>query len=193
MKIIFFDTETTAKADFNSPPEAEHQPRLVQLACLLTDDSGDEISSVNLIIQPGVPIPKEASDIHDITDDIAREFGVSPAIAVGIFNSLAELADEAVAHNFAYDDFVMVGEARRTGIPLVLKGKRKFCTMLAMTNTCKLPGKYGKFKWPKLEEAYYHAFGRNMEGAHDAFSDVRACKAIYFWLKQWGNGGLPDF
>ena len=36
--ILFFDTETTGKADFKSSPDAAHQPRLVQFAALLMDE-----------------------------------------------------------------------------------------------------------------------------------------------------------
>jgi hypothetical protein len=53
-----------------------------------------------------------------------------------------------------------------------------------MVNICKLPSKYpGEYKWPRLIEAYRHAFGKDFTGAHDALADVRACKEIYFWLK----------
>lgn len=47
---------------------------------------------------------------------------------------------------------------------------------------CKLPGQYGDWKWPKLTEAYQHAFGKTFDGAHDALADVRACKDVYFYL-----------
>lgn len=38
------------------------------------------------------------------------------------------------------------------------------------------------YEWPRLQEAYKHAFGKEFEGAHDAMSDIRATKEIYFWL-----------
>jgi DNA polymerase III epsilon subunit-like protein len=59
-----------------------------------------------------------------------------------------------------------------------------YCTMKETTNICKLPGNYGKFKWPKLTEAHQHFFGIPVEGAHDAMTDVRACKRIFFEIKK---------
>ena len=54
---------------------------------------------------------------------------------------------------------------------------------------CQLPGKFaGKFKWPNLQEAHQHAFGKPFDGAHDAMADLRACKDVYFWLKN----GMPE-
>lgn len=79
--ITFFDTETTSKADFRSPPDAPHQPRLVQFAALLCDDAGEEVSSVSIIIKPnGFTIPEEASKIHGITTEIANARGALTAL-----------------------------------------------------------------------------------------------------------------
>jgi len=33
-----------------------------------------------------------------------------------------------------------------------------------------------------LSEAYRHAFGKDFDGAHDAMSDIRATKDVYFWI-----------
>jgi len=60
--------------------------------------------------------------------------------------------------------------------------RKSFCTMKEMTPICKIPGRYDEFKWPRLTEAYRHAFGGEFGNAHDALADVRACKEIYFWL-----------
>jgi DNA polymerase III epsilon subunit-like protein len=59
--------------------------------------------------------------------------------------------------------------------------------MKATTSICKLPGKYGDYKWPKLQESHLHFFGKEFEGAHDAMADVRACAAVY-----WALNPLPD-
>jgi DNA polymerase-3 subunit epsilon len=182
---LFFDTETSGKADFRAAPDAPHQPRLVQLAAILVDDAAKEIASLNLIISPdGFEIPKEASDIHGITTERAQAVGVPLQYAVWLFGSLFKTAQTIVAHNISFDLLVMQGECCRVPVDLPMRSKERFCTMQAMTPVCKLPGKFGNdYKWPKLQEAHIHAFGKEFEGAHDALADVRACRDLFFWLR----------
>lgn len=178
--ILFFDTETTGKADFNADPDAPHQPRLVQLGAILTDDTGKETATVDLVIKPdGFEIPEGASSIHGITTEIARVCGVEEIAATHVFDQLLMASEMLVAHNCDFDRLIM---ARGSKIRAKRMKQATFCTMQAMTPICKLPGNYGDYKWPKLIEAYRHAFGRDLDGAHDAMADVRACKEIYFWL-----------
>lgn len=182
--ILFFDTETTGKADFRSSPDAEHQPRLVQLAGLLQDDGGNEMASINAIIKPnGFKIPESASSIHGVTDDLAFNYGVDLELALSLFAQLATKPKVIAAHNIEFDLFVLTGEYMRleySEIPM--DGAVQFCTMQSMTDICCIPGPYGN-KWPKLQEAYKHAFNCEFEGAHDAMADVRACAKLYWWLK----------
>jgi DNA polymerase III epsilon subunit-like protein len=182
-KFLFFDTETTGKADFRAPCYAPQQPRLVQLAALLTDDAGDELGSVNLIIKPsGFEIPVEATAVHGISTQAASLSGVALHHALGLFVALAEQADALVAHNIQFDELVMASEAHR--FDYMIPHRITFCTMQRMTPICRLPGKYGDFKWPNLQEAHRHCFRHEFVDAHDALADVRACKAVFFWLKQ---------
>lgn len=181
MNSLFFDTETTGKADFNANPTADHQPRLVQLAALLVSETGIELASVNLIIRPvDFEIPKEASDIHGITTETAKECGVPLLHALSVFSGFCKVAGLYVAHNIQFDHLIMSGECSRMIVELPMR--TTFCTMKEMTPICKIKGPYGP-KWPKLQEAHRHAFGREFEGAHDAMADVRACKDVYFWMK----------
>jgi DNA polymerase-3 subunit epsilon len=181
VKILFFDIETTGKANFKAPPEAEYQPRIVQLGALLCDENATDISAVNLFVKPISDIPSEASSIHGITTEFAQSHGVKLYHVLQVYWGLVSAADLIVAHNIDYDSFVIEGETRR--VDADGQDKPGFCTMKAMTPVCKIPGNYGDFKWPKLAEAYRHAFGKDFDGAHDAMSDIRATKEVYFWLK----------
>jgi len=183
---LFFDTETTGKAEFRLPPDDPSQPRIVQLGALLTDDSGMELSSLNLIIKPdGWTVPKEASDIHGITNEVAEKIGVPIRYALRVFRLLWNASDTVVAHNSDFDLLLIEGEFFRHAGGQTSWGEPRdtFCTMRAMTPICKLPGNYGKYKWPKLQEAHVHCFGKEFDGAHDAMADVRACAEVYFWLQ----------
>jgi DNA polymerase III epsilon subunit-like protein len=61
-----------------------------------------------------------------------------------------EDVDKIYIHNSAFDIKFM--EASGTPIPK----QKEFCTMLHHVDICKLPGKYGKNKWPKLSETMEH-------------------------------------
>lgn len=182
--ILFFDTETTGKADFRSKPDAPHQPRLVQLGALLTDDGGEEMACIDLIITPeGFTIPESASSIHGITTDVARAYGVGLEVALPAFAQLCTKPHVIVAHNIDFDLLIMRGEYLRASCEDdPFDGAKLFCTMQAMTPICNIPGPYGP-KWPKLIEAYRHCFGEDFSGAHSAMADVRACARVYRWLQ----------
>lgn len=184
--ILFFDTETTGKADFKASPDAKHQPRLVQFAALLCEDDGEEIQSANLIIKPeGFTIPESAASIHGITTERATAVGVDCSIARHLYRRWWNASSVMVAHNIQFDLLIMDGELFRHagGSKAWGEARDTFCTMQAMTPICKLPGNYGDFKWPRLQEAHKHAFGVEFDGAHDALADVRACARIYLWLR----------
>lgn len=183
--ILFFDTETTGKADFRAAPGAKHQPRLVQLGAILAAEDGKEMSAINLIIKPkDYEIAAEAAAIHGITTAIATGYGVDMEDALRIFAEFCRKPQQVVAHNITFDLLIARGEFIRAGIDDPFEGSKTFCTMHAMTDHCQLPGNYGDYKWPKLQEAHKYAFGKEFDGAHDANADVRACAAIYFWLKK---------
>lgn len=181
--ILFFDTETTGKANFAEPPAHPSQPHVVQLGALLTDDLGKELSVVDMIVKPAIEIPEVVANIHGISDALARQAGIAPKVAALTFEQLLSQADLVVAHNDDFDHLVMAGEFARH--ELTYPTKKRYCTMKATTNICKIPGKFpGRYKWPKLAEAYKHFFNEDLVGAHNAMVDVRACARIYFHVKQ---------
>ncbi|MEO0036169.1 MAG: hypothetical protein RLZZ501_2192 [Pseudomonadota bacterium] len=192
MTILFFDTETTGLPDKRAAIGAKHQPHVVQLAGLLTDDDGTERACLNLIINPGVSIPEGAARVHGITDEVAREFGIHPKLAAVAFRAMAAKAGLLVAHNIEFDLFLMATLFERHGLEQALP-ERRFCTMEASAPIPDLPptpkmvaAGFDKPKPPKLEEAYRHFIGRDLAGAHDALADVRGCRDVYFAII---NGG----
>lgn len=190
--ILFFDTETTGFVDDRLPPDHQMQPDVVQLAAQLCDEDGAVVSGINLIVTParGLPIPKQASDVHGITDEIAGKFGVAPSLAVDLFHHLYSRADLIVAHNIKFDAAVMeTAIVRAFGHARSLK-KPRFCTMETASPIVNLPptdrmraAGFNKPKPPKLEECVRHFFNEGLEGAHDAMIDVTACARVYFHLK----------
>lgn len=183
--IIFFDTETTGvpskKVPFNHPS----QPHIVQIAALQHDEKRQVIGQLNFIIKPeGWTIPAEAAKVHGITQDIAEKYGIPLILAMASFNNMLKTAKLAVAHNLAFDNNICGIAYNRLNKPNQLKEMDKYCTMQSSIDVCKLPGRYGKPKWPKLQEAYVHFFNREFEGAHNAMNDVEACAEVYYKLQE---------
>ena len=185
---LFFDTETTGVPKNYKAPLADlnNWPRLVQVAWLITDESGNELKSVEYIIKPnGFTIPVDASSIHGITTENAMQNGyaldqVLREMIVDISNSIT-----LIAHNISFDEKIIGAELLRVGLDSELFNKSKKCTMQSGTNFCKLPGPYG-YKWPKLEELYMMLFKEKFDNAHTALADVSACAKCYFELKRLG-------
>lgn len=193
MKALIFDTETTGMVKWKEPAEHPGQPDLVQIAMMLVErDTWEVKSRVSLLVQlaAGASIEPEAEATHGISARDCEEYGVAPIVALSLFNQLCMRADVVVAHNLSFDQSIILTGLHRLGNkPNRMEGKGLICTKEASTDVLKLPGKYGKYKWPTLAEAYRHYTGLEIEGAHDALADTEACLAVYRALVS--EGVLP--
>lgn len=197
---LFFDTETTGKPIRGVPPWAEGQPRIVQLCALLCDEDGADVNLFAAIIKPdGWTIPDEVAALHGITQAQAERVGVPIKTALSMFRWMAAPAKKLIAHSAEFDMDRVNGELHLAGIDEKVFSVWKqdlFCTKLAMMDVCRLEFKERKswskqeFRWPSLEEAHIHAFGEKFAGAHNAFSDVFACKRVFFWMR--GKGMIDE-
>lgn len=184
MKRFYFDTETTGFPAKAGTP-LDKCPFVVQIAAILVDDEYGEVASLSTIIKPdGWTIPENVAEIHGITTEKAEAFGIPAKVAMAAFSQICRQADEVIAHNISFDLKIVSYEIERAAAPNVIADKVHFCTMAATTDICKLPGNYGKYKWPKLIEAHQHFFNEGFDGAHDALVDVRACARIHKHLIQ---------
>lgn len=185
---LFFDTETTGlPRNWKAPvTDLNNWPRMVQLAFLLYDPDGNEISGGDYIIRPeGYRIPADASRIHGITTERALLEGRPLPEVLEVFNSLVPQAGYLVAHNISFDEKIIGAEFLRCHMPNGLNGKRKICTMDSTTNFCAINGPYG-YKWPKLSELHYKLFRSGFEEAHNAAADIRATVKCFWELKRRG-------
>jgi len=187
--VCAYDTETTGLPDWKNPSDSHHQPHLVQLAAILADeDTGKVISTLDLIIQPdGWDIPQEVADIHGITNEIANEVGVNEMDAVALFLQMVGSA-KRLAHNRTFD-LRIIRIATKRYFPENVQEKwaekeNHDCTMMMAKPIMQMEpkGRYG-YKSPKLSEAYQHFMGKELQDAHSAIADARACLDIYFAMK----------
>lgn len=184
--ILFFDTETCGLPVWKEPSGSDNQPHLVQLAAILCNaDTREVISTMDVIIKPdGWEIPQETIDVHGITNEIALEVGIPEVQALEQFLELCGDADR-VAYNKTFDQRIIRIATKRYSTEEVIEKwaiKDDFhCAMILSKPIVKCPAKTkGKFKNPKLQEAYEHFFNESFEGAHSAMADTKACMAVYW-------------
>lgn len=186
---LFFDTETTGlPKNWKAPvTDLNNWPRLVQLAFLYYDNSGNKITEGDFIIKPeGFTIPADASRIHGISNEKAINEGKQLRVVLQNFQSLISQAVVLVAHNMSFDEKIVGAEFLRVGMPNTIPSKRKICTMESTTNFCALDGPYG-YKWPKLSELHYKLFRTGFNEAHNAAVDITATAKCFWELKRIGK------
>lgn len=192
-RTLVWDTETTAKWNPKRPPLDTCQPRIVQMAAVIADQDGKIVNSINLIIKPvGYVIPEEASGIHGITTEYALAWGLPAVMVLYAFNQMVKCCDEVLAFNIEYDYNVTHAELTRHGQTLAyLESKPRLCAMLGSKDILKLPGYYGDYKWPSLDEAHKHFFGTPVDDAHDAFADLTATLRVHKEIVKWYEENQP--
>lgn len=104
LPVAFVDTETTgtdAKVD-----------RVIEVGIVI-GRGGQVVDRKSWLINPGVPIPKEASDVHGITDDDVRDKPAFAAVAAEIRQAFE--AALPAAYNAAFDRGFIHAEFTRIG------------------------------------------------------------------------------
>lgn len=111
--IIFFDTETTGLLSPNDIPTYEYYewPRLVQLAWILTDQTGSVIRQKSKIVKPlDFVIPSEATALHGITNERALREGRPLREILDDFITDLSCAEQIVGHYIVFDEKVIESE-----------------------------------------------------------------------------------
>lgn len=196
--VLFFDTETTGLKKDKLADTHASQPLPVQIGMKLDAGDGIERGAFNYCLRPEDrwQVSAKAAEITGIDNKVADTYGCHFIVGVEMFLEMIENADYVVAHNIAFDVTVMRRSAfvyaEMTGQDYVdpFAGKTLACTMLNSVDLVKAtPMRYGRYKWPKLEECMWHFFGEKLEGAHDALVDVRGCARVYYHLRDLGVFG----
>jgi len=185
---LFFDTETSNLPDWRSPSDDPKQPHLLQLACILADNDGNEVETFSTLVKPypGCVIGEEAFKAHGISHTKAMNEGIDGKEAADRFFDMVFRAERVIGHNVTFDIRMMrIHAAKAHGfkwdcpVPYA-------CTMRMATPIIKIPptakmiaAGFSKYKPPNLGECVQFFFGETLEGAHDALVDVRACKRVF--------------
>lgn len=156
--IIFFDLETTGVDTTKD--------RIVQIATIKLFPDGSQESKTYLI-NPEINIPKEASDVHGITDEMVKD---SPTFKKYSKNLLKyfENSDIGGYNSNRFDVPLLIEEFRRCDLEFDIK--RAYLDVMQIEqelNPRTLSGVYNRY------------MGKELEDAHDALNDVKATLEIF--------------
>lgn len=197
----FFDTETSDRWDFKAPWNDPSQPHLVQLGYEIYDKQRVLIKSVDVVVDSRQlsgwnGVAEGAAAVHGITEERMAAEGVHPEIVAKTLVDDFAMCDITIAHNNEFDMKILDCFLYRCGYTpgVLFNNKHNLCTMKPLTNILKIANKNGRagYKWPTLQEAYMSLVdSKGFEGAHDAMTDVRACRDI-FWTV-WDQRIVPQY
>lgn len=194
MNYLFFDTETNGlPADYNAPiTDSANWPQILQLAWVLTDESGKELASANDLIAPNSSdfrLDAGAAAVHGITLERLNEEGIWISAALLAFGEAVRQAGALVAHNIDFDASIICAELHRQGYAYTPEtmghGAQMICTMKKSAAFVGIRTSRG-YKWPNLGQLHQKLFNEGFDGAHDAMNDVRALMRCFFALTERG-------
>lgn len=178
-RVIVFDTETSGsiREMRGADPfrEQDKFPHIAQI-CYAVVDNGDweNIRWNTYFIKPeGWSMDPESEKIHHISQKEIEEQGVPIREVLTKLNHEIASVDKSllIAHNINFDFPIVKSEFSRAGIFMSFP-TTIYCTMLNSMDTMR--ESHGRAKWPKLCELYSYCFGKDIQDAHRADSDVKA-------------------
>lgn len=152
--LVFFDLETTGINITND--------RIVEISFLKVHPNGkEEIKSRR--INPGMPIPPQATAIHGITDDDVKDCPTFRQVARSLADQL-EGCDLAGFNSSRFDVPMLAEEFLRAGVDFDMS-KRKFVDVQII---------FHKKEQRTLEAAYAFYCNKQLKNAHSAEADAFA-------------------
>jgi len=142
--------------------------RVVDVCILRLETDGRE-GIFSSLVDPGRPIPPEATAVHKITDEMVRGQPTMKDLAP----RLLELFDGADLSGFnaaKFDIPMLANELKRAGFDWPLAGKR-----IADSYTI-----FARKERRDLAAAYRFYCGKDLSGAHRAEADARAAAEVLF-------------
>lgn len=157
--LIFFDVESTGLNVIRD--------RILQLAMIKYFKDGREPEEWSMLINPGIPIPPESTEVHGISaEDVARE-PTFFELADRIYRFIGD-SDLAGYNSNRFDIPILMEEFARAGIQFDIEKRR----------TIDVQKIFYKMEPRTLKAAYKFYCNEELVNAHDALEDVRATVAV---------------
>jgi DNA polymerase-3 subunit epsilon len=158
--LVFFDLEATGVSPEND--------RIVDIALVKRLPDGTE-TSYSSLVNPGMPIPREAVAVHHISDEMVATAPSFRELAPRVLEFIGD-ADVGGFNVSRYDVPMLQAELKRAGYELPLAGRR---VLDAQTI-------YHKMERRTLAAAYQFYCGKPLPDAHRAEPDARASLEVFF-------------
>jgi len=153
--LVFFDIESTGLNVM--------QDRIIQIALIKYHADGRPFVEKEYLVDPKIPISKEAMAVHGITPDMLKGKPAFAEYAQEIFDFVKD-ADLAGYNSDRFDLPMLTEELFRCGLELDMEGRR----------TVDVQKIFYKMEPRTLKAALRVFCDKELEGAHDALADVRA-------------------
>lgn len=190
---VGFDTETTGP----NPEEAR-----IVTAALVVRGGGRPDQTFTFLVDPGVPIPDEATAVHGITTEQAKTQGADPKVALEeIASKLAAALNYGmpiVAFNLSFDWTVLDRDLRRNGLaPMDERLTVKWPALVDPHVIDKHIDRYRKGSGMRKLQPTASVYGITITDWHTAEADAVAALLIaeaqferHTWLGLLGTAGL---
>lgn len=152
--LCFFDLETTGVNVVSD--------RIVEIAILKLLPNGNR-EGKTWLVNPGMPIPKGASDVHGITDDKVADAPLFKQLAAEIYNYIKD-CDLAGFNSDRFDIPLLAEEFMRAEVDFDLTRHK----------TIDVQTIFHKMEKRNLSAAYSFYCGKDLENAHSAEADTTA-------------------
>lgn len=152
--ICFFDLETTGINVAND--------RIVEISVLKVFPNGNR-ESHTWRVNPGMPIPKQASDVHGITDEMVADEPTFDVLAPTVYNLIKD-SDLAGFNSNRFDIPLLAEELLRAEIDFDLKKAQAVDVQTI----------FHKMEKRTLEAAYKFYCDKTLDNAHSAEADTMA-------------------
>lgn len=156
--ICFFDLETTGTDIVKD--------RIVEISVFKVYPNGNK-ESKTWLINPGVPIPFSASQIHGITDEKVKDEPLFKDLAPHVYNMMKD-SDLAGFNSDRFDIPLLAEELLRAGVDFDMKNRVSVDIQTI----------FHKKEERTLSAAYKFYCGKTLENAHSAEADTMATYEI---------------
>ena len=158
--LAFFDLETTGLSIT--------EDRIVELA-IVKITTNEQVEEKSWLINPEMPIPKETTHIHHITDEMVKDKPTFKMVAHEICDFFGD-SDLAGYNIIKFDIPFLAEEFAKADVEFNIE-KRKFIDVQNI---------FHKMEPRTLKAAYKFYCGHNMVNAHEALVDTKSTVDVFY-------------